>query len=227
MRSQATDHPDFPGFSAVLAGAGLRWVMVPAVVLAAGASSRMGSPKALLTAPGGLPFVVQIVRAFADAGITRVIVVTGTAHDAIDAAVRADQGASGVARCVRNPDPARGQLSSLLVGLDAVVEQSTEAVLMTLVDVPGITAGVVRRVLDAWRRTQAPIVRPARGEAHGHPVLFDRRLFDDLRAAPLAHGAKSVVRAHEAEIWNEPVDDDRCLIDVDTPGEYDDLMRSH
>lgn len=199
--------------------------MVPAVILAAGASSRMGAPKALLPAPDGLPFVVRIARAFAGAGVGRVVVVTGADHAAIDAALAADAIAAQVATCVRNPEPSRGQLSSLLTGLDAVADASAEAVLVTLVDVPGIEPAVVRRVIEAWRRTGAPIVRPARGAAHGHPVLFDRRLFDELHAAPLDAGAKSVVRAHEQEIWNEPVDDDGCLTDVDTPEEYDALTR--
>lgn len=185
----------------------------------------MGSPKALLPAPDGVPFVVRIARAFAGAAVDRVVVVTGADHAAIDAAVRSDAVAARVAACVRNPDPSRGQLSSLLVGLDAVADASAQAVLVTLVDVPGIEPDVVRRVIDAWRRTGAPIVRPARGDEHGHPVLFDRRLFDELRAAPLEAGAKSVVRAHEREIWNEPVDDEGCLTDVDTPAEYDALTR--
>jgi nicotine blue oxidoreductase len=185
----------------------------------------MGSPKALLTAPDGVPFVVRIVRAFAGAGVDRVVVVTGADHAAIDGLVRSDPDAARVATCVRNPDPSRGQLSSLLVGLDAVAGVSAEAVLVTLVDVPGIDPAVVRRVIEAWRRTGAPIVRPARGVEHGHPVLFDRRLFDELRTAPLDAGAKSVVRAHEGEIWNEPVDDEGCLTDVDTPEEYDALTR--
>jgi molybdenum cofactor cytidylyltransferase len=185
----------------------------------------MGSPKALLAAPDGVPFVVRIVRAFEEAGVERVIVVTGRDHVAIDHAVRSDARAARVATCVRNPDPSRGQLSSLLTGLDAVDDAHTAAVLMTLVDVPGIEPSVVRRVIDVWQRTGAPIVRPARGDDHGHPVLFDRRLFSELRAAPLEAGAKSVVRAHEREIWNEPVDDDGCLTDVDTPEDYDALTR--
>jgi molybdenum cofactor cytidylyltransferase len=109
--------------------------------------------------------------------------------------------------------------------MDAGVTRETPALLMTPVDVPLVTAAVVARVIESWRRTGAPVVRPARGDRHGHPVLFDRAVFDELRQAPLARGAKHVVRAHAAEVIDVAVDDEGCLIDVDTPAEYDALMR--
>jgi molybdenum cofactor cytidylyltransferase len=94
---------------------------------------------------------------------------------------------------------------------------------VTLVDVPMITVEVVRAVIDAWRATGAPIVRPAIGDRHGHPVLYDRALFAALRSAPLEEGAKSVVRAHEPAILNVTVTDPGCLRDVDTPDDYREL----
>jgi molybdenum cofactor cytidylyltransferase len=179
----------------------------------------MGTPKALLTAPDGLPFVVRIVRAFADAGIERVAVVTGSAHDAIVEVVR-KASVPPTLRLVRNPDPSRGQLSSLWAGMEATVSADTEALLMTLVDVPMLTSATVEAVVREWRRSRAPIVRPAVGARHGHPVLFDRSLFDELRQAPLEGGAKSVVRRYEAQIVNVTPPDDGCLRDIDTPEDY-------
>ena len=96
---------------------------------------------------------------------------------------------------------------------------------MTLVDVPMLSAATVEAVVDAWRRTKAPIVRPAVGSAHGHPVLFDRSLFDELRQAPLEGGAKTVVRRHEARIVNIVPPDDGCLRDIDTPEDYSALLK--
>jgi CTP:molybdopterin cytidylyltransferase MocA len=188
----------------------------------------MGSPKALLQAPDGPLFLARIVRAFHDAGITDVVVVTGVHHEAISAAMAASALAGthppGTgARLVRNPDPSRGQLSSLWVGMDAAISHGTEALLVTLVDVPMIEAQTVSAVVETWRATRAPIVRPAIGDRHGHPVLFDRALFDELRQAPLATGAKTVVRAHEARIVNVPVADDGSLIDIDTPADLEAL----
>ncbi len=66
-------------------------------------------------------------------------------------------------------------------------------------------------------------MRPAIGERHGHPVVFDQRVFDELRLAPSDIGAKAVVRAHADEVLNVPVADEGCLVDVDTPRDYEAL----
>lgn len=184
----------------------------------------MGRPKALLEAPDGQPFVVRVSRAFTGAGVGQVVVVSGAAHDGIvEAVARAHLSPAVVV--VRNPDPSRGQLSSLWAGMAAAVTADTEALLMTLVDVPMVSASTVAAVLEEWRRTGAPIVRPAVGAVHGHPVLFDRSLFDELRHAPLEGGAKSVVRRHEARIVNVVPPDEGCLRDIDTPDDYSRLLR--
>lgn len=194
--------------------------MLAALVLAAGESSRMGgSPKATLKAPDGRSFAGRIIDVLAEAGVDSLYVVTGTHHDAVVAAVTADA-PRRVPAFVRNPNPARGQLSSLWVGMDHAITADIDALLVTLTDVPMITVEVVRQVIDAWEATRAPIVRPAIGDVHGHPVLYDRSLFAALRSAPLEQGAKAVVRAREAEILNVPVTDPGCLRDVDTPDDY-------
>ena len=197
--------------------------MLPAVILAAGDSTRMGFPKALLLTTAGRPFVVSIAGALIAAGLTDIVVVTGRDHDRIADALAQERLAVSP-RVVRNPDPSRGQLSSLLIGIDAVPADAPAAV-VTLVDVPLVTPETVRLVISEWQRTRAGIVRPAIGEQHGHPVVFDRRLFDELRNAPLDVGAKAVVRAHADEIVNVPVTDAGCLVDVDTPRDYEALGR--
>src|SRR5687768_6488915 len=196
--------------------------MLSGVILAAGDSTRMGSPKALLLTPAGAPFVVAIADTFAAAGIRNTFVVTGRDHDRIAAALAS---ARQPPRVVRNPDPSRGQLSSLLTAMDAAIAPDTEALVVTLVDVPLLRAETVQRVVGEWRRTRAPIVRPAIGDRHGHPVVFDRRVFDELRRAPLERGAKVVVRAHAAALVNVDVTDEGCLVDVDTPRDYEALRR--
>jgi molybdenum cofactor cytidylyltransferase len=96
-----------------------------------------------------------------------------------------------------------------------------EAVLVTLVDVPLVSERTVRAVIGMWGETRAPIVRPARGPVHGHPVLFDRSVFEELRAANPAMGAKPVIRRHAARIVDVPVDDDGAFLDLDTWEEYE------
>lgn len=200
-------------------------VLAP-IVLAAGASTRMGSPKAVLLDRDQRPFVVRIVRTLASAGLTRPTVVTAPAtHDAIRDALAADP-MTASARLIINRTPERGQLSSIWTAMDHVVTQGVEALVMTLVDVPFVSVDTVTAVVDAYRARRAPIVRPASGDRHGHPVIFDRSLFDELRRADLAAGAKSVVRAHEAEILNVFVDDEGAFRDVDTPDEYARAVKS-
>jgi molybdenum cofactor cytidylyltransferase len=182
-----------------------------------------GAPKAALKAPCGRTFAGRIIDVLAESGVDNLFVVTGQHHDAVVAAVAVD-----VPRrppvFVRNPNPARGQLSSLWVGMDHAITPDVQALLVTLVDVPMITPEVVRQVIDAWRATGSLIVRPAIGDRHGHPVLYDRALFAALRSAPLEEGAKSVVRAHESSILNVRVTDPGCLRDVDTPDDYERLL---
>ena len=193
--------------------------MLAAIILAAGESTRMGAPKALLPDPDGRPFVARIVRAFAAALVRDVVIVTGSQHAAIVDAVAADR-PSITPTLVRNPRPSLGQLSSLWVGLDAAANPDLEGVLVTPVDIPMVRSSTIRQVIEAWERTHAPIVRPAVGRRHGHPVLFDRAVFDALRHAALDEGARVVVHAHADRIVNVPVDDAGCLVDVDTPADY-------
>ena len=200
----------------------LPWRVLSAVILAAGDSTRMGSPKAALLAPDGATFVGRLITTLREAGVDDLVIVTGRHHDAVVESIARDH-RSTTARIARNPDPSRGQLSSLLTGMEIVVTPQTDAMLMTLVDVPLVRVSTVTSVIDEWRRTRAPIVRPAIGDRHGHPVIFDRVLFDELRRAPLDAGAKSVVRAHEHEIVNVPVDDEGCVRDVDTPSDYEEM----
>ena len=124
-------------------------------------------------------------------------------------------------RVLRNPAPERGQLSSLLVALKAVDHPGVGAMLVTLVDLPLVSPATVHAVLEGYRRTGAPIVRPARNGRHGHPILFDRSLFDELRRADPALGAKPVVRAHAADGLEIEIEDDGAFADVDTPEDYE------
>lgn len=199
--------------------------MLPAIVLAAGASTRMGSPKALLPMPGGQPFVLHILETLGQAGVSGITLVTGEHHDALMAACGAQLHDRSDVTVIRNPDPSRGQLSSLQVGLQAVAPSHPEGVLVTLVDVPLVKVSTVRAVLEAWHAKRRPVTRPAIGERHGHPVVFDQRVLPELLAAPAHLGAKAVVRAYAGSIENVPVDDEGCLRDVDTPEDYRAVVR--
>jgi molybdenum cofactor cytidylyltransferase len=193
--------------------------MIRAIVLAAGASSRMGHAKAALPLGAtGDTVVSRVVRTLLAGGVPDLVVVAG-AH--IDAVRRAMPAHERRARVVEHPGWAQGQLSSLLAGLQAIDDPLLEAALVTLVDVPLVQPSTVAAVIEAWRRTRAPIVRPVDGDRHGHPVIFDRTVFADLRAANPAVGAKAVFATHAARVLDVEVKDPGAYKDIDTPGDYE------
>jgi len=195
--------------------------MIPAVVLAAGLSSRMGRPKPLLPLGHGETFVTRIVRSFMEAGVDDVVVVLGHQADAV-AARLVESGAP--ARFVVNEGYETGQLSSVLRGLNAIDRPGVRAMLLTLVDVPLVSPLTIRAVIDRYKTTNAPIVRPVRGDEHGHPVLIDRSLFPLLRSADPTEGAKPIVRRHVSVAGDVPVDDDGAFLDIDTPQVYERVL---
>ena len=204
-------------------GAPGRDAVIPAIILAAGASSRMGRPKALLPIPAeSTTFLERLVQTLRDAGADDIIVVVG--YDA--GAVRGLIESAGLAvRTVENQDPSRGQLSSLVAALEVADRPGVQGVLVAPVDQPLVAAETVKRLLGVYRRTPAPAVRPTRGDRHGHPVILDRSLFDELRRADLSSGAREVIRRHGSEVIDVTVDDEGAFLDIDTPEEYEGAMR--
>lgn len=192
------------------------------LILAAGRSSRMGRPKALLELDQR-SFLERLLCAMAEAGLADVVVVTGEHDLLIRAHLSAGVRPPGcTVRVVTNPTPERGQLSSLLVALEVVetLPDRVDAVVVTPVDHPRVGAGTIRALLDAASTSGAPVTRPVRAGRHGHPVVFGREAFEMLRAAPLEQGARAVVRGLgprvcEVEIGDPGIDDD-----IDTPEDY-------
>ena len=179
----------------------------------------MGRAKAALRLDAGDTFLTRIVRTFAAASVEDVVVVVG--HEA-EAIVSSFGAVDLAARFIENPLYDQGQLSSLLAGLRVVDRPGVVAALVTLVDVPLVSAATVRAVVERYRQTRAPIVRPVRGDEHGHPVLIDRSLFDAIRRADPSTGAKPVIRANASAAGDVAVDDPGAFADFDTP---EDLSR--
>ncbi len=193
--------------------------MIPAVILAAGASTRIGRPKALLPiGRHGETFIAHLLRTFSDAGADDLVVVVGAHADAVCEAIAR---LPVFTRVVENRTYERGQLSSLVAALDIVDRPGVQAVMAMPVDMPLVTAATVRTVLDAYRERPSLVVRPARGERHGHPVIFGRALFGELRAADFSVGARAIIAAHQHEVLDVPVTDPGAFQDIDTPEEYE------
>jgi molybdenum cofactor cytidylyltransferase len=195
--------------------------MTPAIVLAAGASTRMGRPKALLPA-GDRTFIRTILDTLREGGVPEAVVIVRPGHQAVIAEVEA----SNFGRAVINPRADEGQLSSLVAGLDAIDRPGVDAVLVTLVDVPLIEASTVRLLLARAAGSAAPILRAVHGGRHGHPVIFKRPLFVALRRADPAAGARAVVRAAApGDIEDVEAADPGVVEDVDTPSDYVRIFR--
>jgi molybdenum cofactor cytidylyltransferase len=171
--------------------------------------------------------VARVVRTLLAGGVPDVTVVAGAHIDAVAKALPAFADATAGrpfgprVRLIEHTGWQQGQLSSLLAGLDAIDDPLLEAALVTLVDVPLVLPSTVSAVMAEWRRTRAAIVRPAHGNRHGHPVIFDRAVFADLRAADPRLGAKSIFGRHK--VVDVEVDDAGAFIDLDTPGDYERL----
>ena len=205
--------------------------MIRGIVLAAGASSRMGQAKAALPlGQTGETLIARVVRTLLRGGVLDVTVVAGAHIDAVRIAMPAfAEATAGMpfaprARVIEHAGWQKGQLSSLHAGLAAIDGPLLEAALVTLVDVPLVQPSTVSAVIAEWRRTRAAIVRPADGDRHGHPVIFDESVFADLRAADLDAGAKSVFAKHQ--VLNVEIKDPGAFIDVDKPGEYEEIRHS-
>jgi molybdenum cofactor cytidylyltransferase len=190
--------------------------VIPAIVLAAGESRRMGRAKASLAFDADDTFLTRIVKTLRDEVEDVVVVVGHEADSVIESATR--NGAP--ARFVVNPHYESGQLSSILAGLRAVDHPGVVGLLLTLVDVPLISPATVRAVLERHRTSGAPIVRPVHGSRHGHPVVIARQLFDALRRADPAIGIKPIVRDYASAAGDVEVNDEGAFVDIDTPEDY-------
>lgn len=197
---------------------------IAGVILAAGESSRMGLDKALLPWPPASRLQPPTKDTFLSATIRSlslstdfVVVVVGKNEAAIAPVVYAE-GASVVV----NPDPNRGQFSSLQIGLREVLNRGRDAAMITLVDRPPANSATIQILRDAYAAagSDAWAVVPEFSGKHGHPYVAGRELIEAfLQAAPTAN-ARDIEHAHRQHIVYVPVDDPMVVLNINTPEEY-------
>ena len=184
--------------------------MTSAVVLAAGASTRMGTHKLLLPL-GGEPLVRRTVRQISEAGFDDVLVVVGKDHEETIAAL------SGLpVRHALNAEYETGMGSSFRTAI-AHLGDSTAA-LFALADQPFVTTNEYQRVLETYRTHRPCIVSVRYGDVTAPPHIFDREFFPEL--ARLEHGARPVLQRHRDRtiVLQFPPE---LLLDIDTPEDYE------
>ena len=187
--------------------------MINAIVLAAGESKRMGKPKPLLRFEDKT-FLEQIISVLRRSLMDRITVVLGAKAQTIKRSI--DLSGTDV---VINRDYRKGQLSSLIVGLENAPPE-TEAILVCLVDNPFITTTIVNRIISTFRETKGPIVVPVFNKKRGHPVLFAKSLFKELVNAPAEEGARYVVYSNEDKVVELETPESSVLVGIDTPEDY-------
>ena len=184
--------------------------MLAAVILSGGASSRMGSPKALLPYQGR-PFLEHLleVTSHRSIGVRRVVLGAHAEPIAKVVDLKADE-------IVINEDWEKGQLSSVQAALRSLPPK-TDGILLCLIDHPLISAMLVQELIEQFYKSKKPIVLPVYEGRRGHPVIFSSSLYDELLHAPLETGARAVVWAHSGDLEEVRTNEEGCVLNLNDP----------
>ncbi|MFZ5857974.1 MAG: selenium cofactor biosynthesis protein YqeC [Chloroflexota bacterium] len=187
------------------------------IILAAGESKRFGSPKQLLDW-NGKPFVRQVAETALGAGLQPVVVVTGADAAAVESAL------TGLdVSIVRNENWPSGQASSIVAGI-ASLPKNIGGCVFLLTDQPQVGTEIVQALVESHTQSLSSIIIPlVLEERRANPVLFDRVTFPDLLALTGDVGGRAIFGKHKVEFL--PWHDDALLLDVDTPEDYERMVR--
>jgi molybdenum cofactor cytidylyltransferase len=187
--------------------------VIDGIVLAAGRSSRMGEPKALLEVDG-VPFLEHAIKQLRQAGCRYVLAVVNNEDEWITRL--ADATGAGV---VINDQDGSEQIDSLRLGI-ANLPDGYDAVVVLPVDFPRIQQPTMDKLVAEFARHPATVLNPAHNGEPGHPVIFSRDVVAELLRPDLPDGARTVIEQHSAEARTLDVDDAGVLIDIDTPTDF-------
>jgi molybdenum cofactor cytidylyltransferase len=186
------------------------------VILAAGDSTRMGYPKALLPL-GKDTFVTRILKILRDAGMVKPRLVLGRAAKQIEPHLH-----EWPVDIIINAEPDRGQLSSIQLGMSDL-KPEFDAVMIWPVDQPAVSVELVCRLVRLFVESEALMAFPQYGSKRGHPAIFHRSLFQEFMDAPLAEGPKAIILKYQPASVVLNTEELPSVQDIDTPAEYQTL----
>ncbi|AFZ16315.1 nucleotidyltransferase family protein [Allocoleopsis franciscana] len=188
------------------------------MILAAGASTRMGTPKQLLTYRG-CSFVHHIIEVAVASLCQPIAVVLGANVERIKPEI-----SQFPVQIVENQDWEEGMSASIRVGLEALlaVNQNLDAVAIALCDQPFVLSQTLNQLVEAYHLTRKPIIASEYSETFGVPALFSRTMFSELMTLKSNEGAKQLIKRHIHEVYSIPFPGG--AIDIDTPNDYEQLQ---
>ncbi len=187
--------------------------MIWAIVLAAGESRRMGTPKLLLPF-GEVAMIEMVVRTLLRSTVDKVLVVLGSGREKIRKKIT-----SMPVKTVENPRYKEGMLSSIQAGFQAL-PQETEAALVCLGDQPLIPVSVINLMLECYKKTRRGIILPVYEKRRGHPILIDTKYKNEVLNLSPAIGLRALTHNHPEEVKEIEVDTAYILKDIDYPEDY-------
>ena len=193
--------------------------MITAIILAAGKSTRMGSPKMLLSW-ADITVLEHVISIFAKAEIEDILVVTGGAREQVDEVIAGCKNKYPV-RSVFNEIYSNGEmLASIQCGLRQVTDKNVEAVMIGLGDQPQVEERSVQLLRDTYLQTQSPLIVPSFQMHRGHPWLAAGSLWEEILELHPPQTPRDFLNAHAKDIRYIDIDTPSILADLDTPEEY-------
>ncbi len=184
-----------------------------AIVLAAGESRRMGSPKMLLPY-NDVTIIEQVINNLMDSNADRVVVVVGADREEIMKVTRQYD----VFHCY-NTDYKSGMLSSVKCGFNSLPEGCLAALIMPG-DQPMTGPGEINRVISSFIESDRGLVMAAHNGRRGHPLIVDMKYLEEVLSLPEEEGLRVLAERHPEDVFESDTDDPSVLRDIDTQEDY-------
>lgn len=194
--------------------------MIGGIILAAGRSDRMGSPKPLLELRGR-PFIQWVWEGMSKSGASPIVAVSSPAVsreiESLDL---------GELKVLQNDRPELEMAESIKIGLREIGSDSAAA-MIALADHPFVERATYKILIETAKTEPGKIVMPVCDDRQGHPVIVPRKIFAEIESLPADRGMNSVIEAHENDVVEVAVSDGGIFLDIDTPEELQAALKLH